>query len=151
MDQIGAAQHRDNPMTQPTCFSSTTATNAPVHVLIVNANGMDACSILDLAEQQNVVMILDSRTCSDGETTMLERLLGPCYTSLPSDIHQSCLYISKLADIVAAWRDHSSILILAQGDQVELMKAKLRVSCPSCITIGPIRNDSHDRVPQQSA
>ena len=142
MDQIADTLHHNDPITQPTCLSPTMTTNIPVYVLIVNASGMDAGSIIDLAEQQSTVMILDCRTCSDGETTVLERLLGPCYTRLPTDMHQSCLYISKLTEIVAAWRDHSSILILAQGNQVEQMKAKLRAMCPSSITIEPTRHDA---------
>jgi hypothetical protein len=110
-----------------------------VRVLIANATGMAAYPVIDLAEEHDIVLVLDNRRYHGRDTSTLEWLLGPCYARLPGDPRVSSVYIGKVTRITNTWRGQSSILVLTDADQAEPLAALARAACEPNVTVELIK------------
>jgi len=124
--------------------TQSTAPIAPsvptVRVWVASATGMRANLVLDLAEEHDIAMILDNRRDPENDaalypTTTLARLLGPCYARLPGDPRVSGLCIGEITGMGSLWRGRSSILVLADADQIEPLIALARTACEPHVTV----------------
>jgi hypothetical protein len=115
------------------------ASDTTVRVLIAHATGMSAYPVIDLAEEHDIALVLDNRRDHGRDTSTLEWLLGPCYARLPGDPRVSSLYIGKVTSITNTWRGQSSILVLADADQVEPLTTLARTACEPHVTVELIK------------
>ena len=118
------------PSTTPIALSVPT-----VRILIASATDMRAYAVLDLAEEHDIAMILDSRRDQESDASTFARLLGPCYARLPSDPGVSGLCIGEITGMGSLWRGQSSILVLADADQIEPLIALARTACEPHVTV----------------
>jgi len=132
----------ENPRHEANVTGPATKSTAPiapsvptVRVWVASATGMRAYLVLDLAEEHDIAMILDSRRDQENDASTLARLLGPCYARLPSDPRVSSLCIGEITSMDSRWRGQSSILVLADADQTEPLIALARTSCEPHVTV----------------
>jgi len=116
--------------TTPTALSVPT-----VRILIASATDMRAYAVLDLADEHDIAMILDSRRDQESDASTFARLLGPCYARLPSDPRVSGLCLGEIAGMGSPWLRQSSVLVLADDDQTEPLVTLARTACEAHVTV----------------
>ena len=126
---------------QATPSTTPIALSVPiVRILIASATGMLAYAVLDLADEHDIAMILDSRRDQESDaalspTTTLARLLGPCYARLPSDPRVSALCLGEITAVSSSWFRQSSVLVLADDDQAEPLVTLARTACEAHVAV----------------